>query len=197
METFPNNDFSLFQDEGATFGEYRTTTKVNGVQSQFTPDIDAIPSAEDKYGRYEKTTFEIGPESSPLDVEYLESNNVGAEEAAQFGEYRTMTKVNGVQSIYTPSIDAKPSYEDILGVNDLTTSTPIIDANISESKPFVDTTSTLNNYNFTSSDTNINQEANQNNDFQDINLNDNQANEAINDIKQNVQVYNGVLHQSS
>ena len=196
METFPNNDFSLFQDEGATFGEYRTTTKVNGVQSQFTPDIDAIPSAEDKYDRYEKTTFEIGPESSPLDVEYLESNNVGAEEAAQFGEYRTMTKVNGVQSIYTPSIDAKPSYEDILGVNDLTTSTPIIDANISESKPFVDTTSTLNNYNFTSSDTNINQEANQNNDFQDINLNDNQANEAINDIKQNVQVYNGVLHQS-
>ena len=46
MDTFLSNGNSLSQDEGATFGEYQTTTKVNGVLSRFIPDIDAIPRTE-------------------------------------------------------------------------------------------------------------------------------------------------------
>ena len=38
------------QEGGATFGEYATTTSINGVQSQFTPNIDPLPSADEDGG---------------------------------------------------------------------------------------------------------------------------------------------------
>ena len=144
MDTFLSNGNSLSQDEGATFGEYQTTTKVNGVLSRFIPDIDAIPSAEEEFGRFQKTSYEIGSNSDRPDIDYLkatsegieiedfqektnlvgsennylsnfdvlQATNAGVEEGAQFGEYRTTTKLNGVQSIFTPSVDAIPSAED-------------------------------------------------------------------------------------
>ena len=129
------------QVEGSTFGTYRTTTKLNGVQSRFTPNVDAIPSAEAEFGGYQKTTNEIeyspsggdilkatsdGPISLgnnsasntegfntyfDTNVDILQASSAAGNEGAQFGEYKTTTKVNGVQSIYTPSIDAKPSDE--------------------------------------------------------------------------------------
>ena len=237
MDTYLNNDASLTQDEGATFGEYRTTTKVNGVQSEYTPDIDAIPSAEAEYGGHISAANELVGADTNFDTNFdvlqvaragandtAETNpfgtasstvergitlgNITDDGGAQFGEYRTTTKVNGVESIYTPNVDAIPSAEDLIGKNDFTSSTPIVDANISESTPLVDAasglnlgeTTTSNNYNVTESelvDTNGNKANDEDlENFNVFNSNDNLANEAINDIKQNLQVYDGVLHHS-
>ena len=128
--------------EGSTFGTYPTTTKVNGVQSQFTPNVDAIPSADAEFGGYQIKTNEIDHHPSGGDilkatsdtpvsggmnsasstdenntysitnVDVLQASSATENEGAQFGEYRTTTKVNGVQSIYTPNIDAKILDED-------------------------------------------------------------------------------------
>ena len=128
--------------EGSTFGTYPTTTKVNGVQSQFTPNVDAIPSADEEFGGYQIKTNEIDHHPSGGDilkatsdtpvsggmnsasstdenntysitnVDVLQASSATENEGAQFGEYRTTTKVNGVQSIYTPNIDAKILDED-------------------------------------------------------------------------------------
>ena len=136
-----DKNISLPQVEGSTFGTYQTTTKVNGVQSRFTPNVDAIPSAEAESSGYQKTTNEIDYNPSERDilkatsdgpisldnysasntdgfntyfdtnVDILQASSASGNEGAQFGEYKTTTKVNGVQSIYTPSIDAKPSDE--------------------------------------------------------------------------------------
>ena len=136
-----DKNISLPQVEGSTFGTYQTTTKVNGAQSRFTPNVDAIPSAEAESSGYQKTTNEIDYNPSERDilkatsdgpisldnysasntdgfntyfdtnVDILQASSASGNEGAQFGEYKTTTKVNGVQSIYTPSIDAKPSDE--------------------------------------------------------------------------------------
>ena len=140
MDSYLDNNFSSSQGESVTFGEYKTTTKVNGVLSKYTPSIDAIPNAE--FGNYQKTTFEISSDYNQPNMDILKASGEGNElaefqdstdsagfetnfdtkfdilqatsstdEGAQFGEYRTTTKVDGKQSIYTPSIDAKPSAE--------------------------------------------------------------------------------------
>ena len=59
-----SNDNSFPQGEGTTFGEYSTTTNVNGIQSHFTPSVDAIPGAEAEFGGYQTVTNEIGRDSS-------------------------------------------------------------------------------------------------------------------------------------
>ena len=240
MDTHLNNDASLTHDEGATFGEYRTTTKVNGVQSEYTPNVDAIPGADAEYGGHTSVENELVGADTKFDTNFdvVQASAAGANDTAetnpfevasstaergitlgnitddaddggaQFGEYRTTTKVNGVESLYTPNVDAIPSAEDLIDKNDFTSSTPIVDANISESRPLVDAASGLNlgdtttskNYNVTTSelaDTNGNKANDEDlENFNVFNSNDNQANEAINDIKQNIQVYDGVLHHS-
>ena len=138
MDTYMNDNSA----EGSTFGAYPTTTKVNGVQSQFTPNVDAIPSAEAEFGGYQIKTNEIDYNPSGGDilkatsdvpvsggmnsasstdayntyfntnVDVLQASSATGNEGAQFGEYRTTTKVNGVQSMYTPNIDAKNLDED-------------------------------------------------------------------------------------
>ena len=63
MDTMINDNTSLPRGEGATFGEYSTTTSVNGVQSYLTPSVDAIPNASEEYGAYQKyqtVTNELG-----------------------------------------------------------------------------------------------------------------------------------------
>ena len=66
MDTMINDTTSLPQGEGATFGEYSTTTSVNGVQSYLTPSVDAIPNTNEEYGayqRYQTVTNELGMDS--------------------------------------------------------------------------------------------------------------------------------------
>ncbi|MBR4261663.1 MAG: hypothetical protein IKQ33_06945, partial [Clostridia bacterium] len=70
MDTNLNNDASLTQDERATFGEYRTTTKVNGVQSEYTPDIDVISSAEAEYGGQTSVANELVGEDANYDTNF-------------------------------------------------------------------------------------------------------------------------------
>ena len=95
--------------EGATFGEYRTSTKIDGVQSQYMPQVDAL---EDKGS----ATVDTGASSFQTTTKTTTSNtNFGGidtqlsgqtTEGATFGEYRTSTKIDGVQSQYMPQIDA-------------------------------------------------------------------------------------------
>jgi len=66
MDTMINENTSLPQGDGATFGEYSTTTSVNGVQSFLTPSVDAIPNAGGEYGgyqQYQTVTNELGMDS--------------------------------------------------------------------------------------------------------------------------------------
>ena len=115
------------QEGGATFGEYATTTSINGVQSQFTPNIDPLPSAN-QYGGYQIVSNEITTQPS---VDILQASGEGA----SFGEYNTTTKINGVDSMFAENIDAQPSYgtylesNPIINVDELQTNIPIIEDN--------------------------------------------------------------------
>ena len=154
-----NGTESFSQGEGATFGEYATTTKVNGVESRFTPSVDAIPSATKELGEYQTVTNEIGMDSQISGGEVLgemtTSTNAGglntqigssydvlkatsqAGGDVQFGEYRTTTKINGVDSAYMPSVDAKNSAE-------------VVDTNVfstSNSNGFQGTTQSFQSFN--------------------------------------------------
>ncbi len=117
------------QEQGATFGEYNTTTSVNGVQSHFTPNIDPLPSTN-QYGGYQIVSNEVTAQPS---VDILQASSVG--EGSTFGEYNTTTKVNGVDSMFAENIDAQPAYgtymesTPIVTVPELQSNIPIIEDN--------------------------------------------------------------------
>ena len=115
------------QEGGATFGEYATTTSINGVQSQFTPNIDPISPAN-QFGGYQIVSNEVNTQP-PVDI--LQASGEGA----TFGEYNTHTKINGVDSMFTENIDAQPPYgtyvesNPIMNVEELQSNIPIIEDN--------------------------------------------------------------------
>ena len=130
------------QEGGATFGEYATTTSINGVQSQFTPNIDPFPSTN-QFGGYNIVSNEVTTQPS---VDILQASGEGA----AFGEYNTTTKINGVDSMFAENIDAQPSYgtylesTPILNVEELqsnayqTFESPIIETNEFQNIPGID-----------------------------------------------------------
>jgi len=164
------NEVNLFpQEEGATFGEYRTTTSINGVQSQFTPSVDPTPTSIDQIGGYQIASEEIpfggdifqtqNTETSPsYDVLQATSENGG--EGSTFGEYRTTTKINGVDSIFTPDINSKNYNTDLLTTNQGFNVGEIVnDGNLTTSVPLIDTNSLLQNIDnstYTTYQTNVN-----------------------------------------
>ena len=85
-----NGTESFSQGEGVTFGEYATTTNVNGVQSILTPSVDAIPNATKEIGEYQTVTNEIGMDSQLSGGEVLQSND------AMFGEMTSSTNAGGL-----------------------------------------------------------------------------------------------------
>jgi len=115
------------QEEGATFGEYATTTSINGVQSHYTPNIDPISSAN-QYGGYQIVSNEVNTQP-PVDI--LQASGEGA----TFGEYNTHTKINGVDSMFAENIDAQPAYgtyiesTPVINVQEVQSNIPIIEDN--------------------------------------------------------------------
>ena len=98
-----NNGSSFPQGEGATYGEYSTTTSVNGVKSRFTPSVDAIPSAEAEFGGYQTVTNEIGADS-----QYNQSRGEMLQSASgetNFGNFTSSTNVGGLNTQFDSSTD--------------------------------------------------------------------------------------------
>lgn len=132
MDTLLNNDISLKQGGETQFGEYtssvvgsqngsgsngksQTTTKENVKNFYYNPSGGDIlkatsdgPISLDNNSASNTDGFNTYFDTN---VDILQASSAAGNEGAQFGEYKTTTKVNGVQSIYTPSIDAKPSDE--------------------------------------------------------------------------------------
>lgn len=202
MDTYISNDYN-YEGEGATFGEYRTTTKVNGVQSSFTPSVDAIPSAEAEFGdnnastniystgntfqtdNFESTAFGSYTESSNYN-EFNTNYNTSADilqETSGYGDIGTKFDENigiGVDSIKTDSvhpIDAFPPGGDFMdgNIDQITetfqTDNPIIDSGVNygdfqttdtTTSPYVDTGSTYDNFQSTTYESTTNYEANTN-----------------------------------
>ena len=211
------NNGNEFQSQNIDF---TNTNNLEGFDQQFNFSDDILQlTSEANYFDKANSNFDSGAiegdyqtknENLGYETHFNSSNEfmqttTGVEEGAQFGEYKS-TKV-------TKSHDGPLSAADLLGLKDFTASTPIVDTNIAEGMPNVDSSSyfnfsdgnaiTTSNYNFGYSepivDTNSYQENDQKTNISslDINLNDYQAKEAIvDDIKQNLEVYHGVLHQS-
>ena len=95
----------------------RTSTKIDGVQSQYMPQVDAIPSAEADLNlgalggasTVQTTTTTTTTSSSnalPGSTSGFYSTTDDTGSGAVYGEYRTTTKIDGRQSIYMPQVDA-------------------------------------------------------------------------------------------
>ena len=117
----------LFTEEVGTLGELSTTKSLNNIPS--------LPPVT-QYKGYKVVSKEIA--SEPNEGEFIAPS---FDEGATFGEYATTTKVNGVDSMFTPSIDPQPLYNDAF-----VETTPILEStNISPSIPNFETSSSLQN----------------------------------------------------
>ena len=120
------NDY-FTEEEVGTFGEYPTTTSLNNIPS-FPPVTE--------YNGYKIVSKEIA--SDPNEGEFIAPS---LDEGATFGEYETTTKVNGVDSIFTPSIEPQTFYNDTFGE-----ASPILEStNTSPNIPAFETSSSFHN----------------------------------------------------
>ena len=120
------NDY-FTEEEVGTFGEYPATTSLNNIPS--------LPPVT-QYKGYKIVSKEIA--SEPTEGEFMATN---LNEGATFGEYKTTTKINGVDSMFTPSIDPQP-----LDNKTFEETTPFLEsAHISPSIPVFETSSSLQN----------------------------------------------------
>ena len=120
-----NDDFA--GEEVGAFGEYTTTTSLYNIPS-FPPVT--------QYKGYKIVSKEIA--SEPNEGEFIAPD---FDEGATFGEYATTTKVNGEDSMFTPSIDPQPLYN-----NTFVETTPIFESEYtSQSIPAFETSSSLQN----------------------------------------------------
>lgn len=249
-------------EEGAQFGEYRTTTKVDGKESIYTPSIDAKPPEDIDYvnnflneqkmkedelsfqnmdftnsnteefnnqnnqnifdGKENDEKVDLDPEKEFGSFNEFEQAKNDEDAGAQFGEYRTTTKIDGKQSIYMPSIDAKSPGEEFKTPNQIEANNPLIDVKVTESIPLVDANleqnildskqnifehysaqsapmDTIQDLKFNEQEENLDNYENQEiinkietSPYEDIN----ETNETLKDINSNLQVFKGVLHQS-
>ena len=134
--TETNLDLNTFQsdnqimDSGANYGDFQTTETTTSPYVDTGVTYDNFQSTDTTYAT--TTNYEGITNQYDTSAEAFQATSSTDDTGAQFGEYRTTTKVNGVESTYMPNIDALPSADSLLETNDYTTSAQITDTNTYE-----------------------------------------------------------------